>query len=543
MITKSIIDDTINLCDFIAHGKEDGIISTNTYTPIVSSKLEEFIAVHVNSPNVIFQNELRNIKERNRIGNNVVHQNFRFLGRVVNSYVWSTLYVRNKGYKNSIQLFIIANKEKIEFGLCYGAIVNNESPFVKFVKQNEQIKQALFDCIQSDPNIFFYNSDNAAIPINVNSANELGLLWSSRSNVSAIIRTNEVPDNANEIIDRVLNNLTGVFSTIADSGEIPPIPPPGPNSERYEGPLNIILYGPPGTGKTYNSIDIATKIAAIQLYMDGNHPENKIVFDNLRLAEQIEFVTFHQNYSYEDFMVGIRPRLIGDVLAFEPHSGIFYNIAKRARINYDASELDTEQLKNFVLIIDEINRANISKVFGELITLLEEDKRIGEENELTVKLSNGEDFGVPPNLYIIGTMNTADKSIALVDIALRRRFEFEGFYPREELLVKLEIEGKIDPESAKLLKHINRNIFNKRKSADYLIGHAYFMNMKEGLTILDVLQNKVVPLMTEYFPNQPEIVEEIFEDTDWKVEYSKTNFRWDITPRPIVPVIDNNNLQ
>jgi hypothetical protein len=380
-------------------------------------------------------------------------------------------------------------------------------------------------------------------------------------------------------------------------------------------PLNSILYGPPGTGKTYNSIDRAVAIATGS---SSNHISNKKQFDELRKQGQIEFVTFHQNYSYEDFMVGIRPNVSETTseLSFKKHYGIFYEIAKRAKENYLSSisatrnienslieikqivderkeykikmktsffyitEINSENiigrnqtgkkykfsinevlsaakeyvkdlpsltnarqskaewgyiveeliklsnkievLKKFVLIIDEINRANISKVFGELITLLEDDKRIGKANELKITLPNGEkEFGVPPNLYLIGTMNTADKSIALIDIALRRRFEFIGYYPDYE-------NGKIKPEAKTLLQKINEEIYKLKNSADYLIGHAYFMKNE---AIETTLRYKVVPLLMEYFSGKTKIVSDIFIETSWKVEYDTTKFNWIISPR------------
>jgi hypothetical protein len=387
--------------------------------------------------------------------------------------------------------------------------------------------------------------------------------------------------------------------------------------------LNSILYGPPGTGKTYNSID---KAVAIAKGSSSDHISNKKQFDDLRKQGQIEFVTFHQNYSYEDFVVGISPDVTSGTLRFDKREGIFKQLAERAKQNWLASsdkkeinidfnfvfntffsklieeevkELEIpmkskgykfkvtsinidegrikftkqsggtghdllvknlkaiyegsldygveglgvyynplvehlkefsgtlepqnsteEELKRFVLIIDEINRANISKVFGELITLLEDDKRLGEENELKITLPNGEkEFGVPPNLYIIGTMNTADKSIALIDIALRRRFEFVGYYPEYEML---------NEEESLLLKKVNEAVFKEKKSADYLIGHAYFM---KGQTIEIVLQNKVVPLLMEYFSGKTDIVSKIFADTNWNVTYDTTNFIWVISTR------------
>ena len=169
-------------------------------------------------------------------------------------------------------------------------------------------------------------------------------------------------------------------------------------------------------------------------------------------------------------------------------------------------------------MIDEINRANISKVFGELITLLEDDKRLGADNELKISLPNGEkDFGVPPNLFIIGTMNTADKSIALIDVALRRRFEFIGKYPEYK---------DLNLDETSLLQKINATIYEKKKSADYLIGHAYFM---KKLSIENVLRSKVVPLLMEYFSGKTDIVSSIFEGSGWIVSYDSTLHNWKIT--------------
>ncbi|MDY9925720.1 McrB family protein [Methanosarcina sp.] len=295
-------------------------------------------------------------------------------------------------------------------------------------------------------------------------------------------------------------------------------------SQRQDGnlkefPCNIILYGPPGTGKTYRTIDLAVEI------IKGNkasHQENKEVFDVLRKEGQIEFITFHQNYSYEDFLIGIRPDLDeASTLKFRRREGIFYSMCKRAEQNYLQSQNQTEvSLNRYVLIIDEINRANISKVFGELITLLEEDKRIGAKNELRVSIPGEKAyFGIPPNVYVIGTMNTADKSIAMIDIALRRRFEFIGYFPDY---------NKVDELSGDILKHVNTEIYNRKKSADYLIGHGYFMNGDEPPETSKVLENKVIPLLMEYFSGKTEVVEEIFKGSEWSVKYDTEKYGWEI---------------
>lgn len=174
---------------------------------------------------------------------------------------------------------------------------------------------------------------------------------------------------------------------------------------------------------------------------------------------------------------------------------------------------ETVENINYVLILDEINRANISKVFGELITLLEPDKRIGQESGLSVTLPSGDEFSVPPNLYVIGTMNTADKSIALVDIALRRRFQFKPVYPDAEVIRNYcrgnNINGRIE-----FFKKLNSKLRDE-KTVDFQIGHSYFLRDN---SLEEVINENVIPLLTEYYRNDLKKVKEILSEMDVKID-------------------------
>lgn len=287
--------------------------------------------------------------------------------------------------------------------------------------------------------------------------------------------------------------------------------------ELNEDNKNFILYGPPGTGKTYNVINKALEIIDPEGYSEIAEDNNReaILNQYKELVDkgQIAFCTFHQSYGYEEFIEGLKSDGKGN---FITEDGILkrisYNAAyeglkdeyKENELSYDDKKLKVnnyinkekafKEAKKFVLIIDEINRGNISKIFGELITLLEEDKRIGTSNQIVANLPyTKEKFSLPNNLYIIGTMNTSDKSIAQIDIALRRRFIFEEMMPDYEVLD--EIDGiKLE----KLLLAINERV-EFLLDRDHLIGHAYFVNCNSYSDIINVVINKIIPLLQEYF--------------------------------------------
>lgn len=354
---------------------------------------------------------------------------------------------------------------------------------------------------------------------------------------------------------------------------------------------NIILYGAPGVGKTHNYKNL---ISMIEDGKDQKEIFNTIskneeisldneTFKTIKKEKRVEFVTFHQSYSYEDFIEGFRPQKNGNI---ELEDGIFKKLCDDAEINllrsqntkdllfvdavklllhekienqesvkidlkrkdsyyniYDYNEktiyfekqngdqthtlslrtlekmyyegennivsgglapyynpllkrllklkdkhfVEPSLRKNFYIVIDEINRGNISKIFGELITLIEEDKR--DLYEVTLPYSK-ESFKVPSNLYIIATMNSTDKSIATIDIALRRRFTFLKMKPNEDLIKFAEAK--------KLFIELNRFI-NDKLNEDYKLGHSYFMKVHNSEDLEFVKEYKIKPLLQEYF--------------------------------------------
>lgn len=364
-------------------------------------------------------------------------------------------------------------------------------------------------------------------------------------------------------------------------------------------PLNRILFGAAGTGKTFHCINHALSIIENKP-LDVLEQEDRTVlktrFDQYKEQGQIKFVTFHQSFSYEDFVEGIRAETDEHgSLTYNVKSGVFKEICEDAELESEvkssktlvpteasinqviesliqkakleeqtfytkrnvefkvtsnasgtlfaqtskdtsislslrhiknylkfqsknivdnrayewaianslSSEIQFEdidkQIKPYVLIVDEINRGNISRIFGELITLIEDSKRQGADEELSVTLPySKEEFSVPSNVYIIGTMNSSDRSLTGLDIALRRRFTFIEMPPKPELLNDIEVEGL---NIGELLKVINQRI-EVLLDRDHCIGHANFMSLKKHPTLehlTSIFKQKIIPQLQEYF--------------------------------------------
>lgn len=238
-----------------------------------------------------------------------------------------------------------------------------------------------------------------------------------------------------------------------------------------ENKKNIILQGAPGVGKTF----VARRLAYSMMGEKDN--------------SRIEFIQFHQNYSYEDFMMGYRPVEGG----FELQDGVFYRFCQKAA---------NQPEKDFFFIIDEINRGNMSKIFGEILMLIERDYR----DDVATLAYNGLPFSVPKNIYLIGTMNTADRSLAMIDYALRRRFSFFDMEPafQSEGFKKYQkgLENDVLDELIVKIESLNEEIARDPSlGKGFRIGHSYFCEQEDCSEqwLRTIVEYEILPLLSEYW--------------------------------------------
>jgi hypothetical protein len=316
-------------------------------------------------------------------------------------------------------------------------------------------------------------------------------------------------------------------------------------------PLNLILHGPPGTGKTYQ-----------MRKMREDFTEAWVSSNSSPSADNQFFVTFHPSFTYEDFVEGIRPESddAGGPVRYPLCAGIFKQACERAvqLAGFDRGlaafcSLPTAERKRLlavarpaVLYIDEINRGNVARILGELISLIEPDKRLGADQELVVTLPGSRQyFGVPSNLWLIGTMNTADRSVVALDVALRRRFAFQECPPQPELLDGVLVDGV---DLGRLLRTINRRLLFLR-DRDHLIGHAFFLPLKTSPSLdalRRVFREAVIPLLLEYFHDDlgrvglvlgPQWVRRIAGGNIFALGFDHDQ-RDDLSERPVWEVVD-----
>lgn len=240
---------------------------------------------------------------------------------------------------------------------------------------------------------------------------------------------------------------------------------------------NVILQGAPGVGKTFAARRLAYSMMGVQD------------------SERVMMIQFHQSYSYEDFIMGYRPTENG---GFILKKGPFYNFCKKAESDSD---------NDYFFIIDEINRGNLSKIFGELFMLIETDKR--EKVKLQLLYSD-EKFSVPNNIYIIGMMNTADRSLAMLDYALRRRFAFyemkPGFESEKFIKYRMNLNNPKFDRLINTVESLNTAIASDDSLGDgFKIGHSYFCNIKEitDARLSNIVEYELIPMLKEYWFDEP----------------------------------------
>ena len=372
---------------------------------------------------------------------------------------WVALYPADRDFKESYQLFFDTSPDGVEHGLAAGSDLDYDDQMID--------------------------------------TDQLGKL--EEISVSAIIRKFEEVYDEFERRNHEIDEDDAESEGEVDYHELDDFPEIARQLQKSK---QMVFYGPPGTGKTYAAINFAKWWISEE---DGN------------VDEQVETITFHPSFTYEDFMEGLSAQSEGGALTFDIDKGVFAQFCEKATEAYESADGTPPR---YVLIIDEINRGNLASIFGETITLLEPDKRTGGGAAVTTTLAHsGDPLSVPPNLYIIGTMNTADRSIALVDAALRRRFRFKAYPPDYDLLfeeygfedeadAKDAVSQQSGEESLRALSILGlREINHQILKANSLgrgkqIGHSYLLDRESGEAIVDAWRYEILPLLEEYYFGQ-----------------------------------------
>ena len=524
-MSKSILIDIIELNRTIKKGLENESISHTTYSETAKPIIEDFKNKHGKTPNLVlkdylkpFYNELDppyKLQDYSHYGNMKLHE-----------YPWACLlykypFVQGFYASYSPQMYILVHSEGLKFGIDYGSQIKEDDLFVRSVFDRPDIQKEILKCTRS---LNAYQLTEVAAYLanesdKVYFADEQDILnkWNNTVHIIKQFSFEDIPDNIDFQISETFKVLFPLFQKLcsikikayAETEEIEgqKINEPEINiSKKKEDALedysledflaevfvdestasmfknillhkkNVILQGPPGTGKTF----VAKRIAYL---IEGKKINN------------IKTVQFHQSYSYEDFIQGYRP--VGDG-SFALSNGVFYRFVKEAIEN---------PKNNQYFIIDEINRGNLSKIFGELLMLIEPDKR-GMALNLTYEPNSL--FYIPQNIFLIGTMNTADRSLAMVDYALRRRFAFIDIEPSFDIHLEkyLLLKGLSHQFVNKVLDKIsglNRVIANDDNlGKGYCVGHSYFCALPQNIEseetwFNDVVQYEIAPLLREYW--------------------------------------------
>lgn len=486
-----------------------------------------------------FKKILNNYSENNKFETEVkeIWQN----SRNIKKYFWGQMkYAEYKDNPISISLFVVKEEGKTRFRISLE--IEDD-----FFKGDENLKKECMNIYHSyldeqkkeDIEYISINSNQEKTGIINDSFNEIKNKIASgeivekiqpciyvdrKDDKTGVDKTNEqyekeISDAIKNIIPYykyVISNFEEYSSskTVQHEEETPEV--------KYD--KNMILYGPPGTGKTYSAAIYAVAICDNKDINDVKVMNYDDVMDRYREllspeCERVSFTTFHQSYGYEEFIEGIKPVLnneenntskSGVDIGYKIVDGAFKSFCDKARLNKD---------KPFVFVIDEINRGNVSKIFGELITLMEDTKRERMKESISVVLPySGKSFSVPSNVYIIGTMNTADRSIALIDTALRRRFQFIEMMPDVSVLENIDIEGL---NVAEMLEKINERI-TFLYDREHTIGHAFFTKLAKEKTVdtlHSIFKKSVIPLLQEYFYEDYQKIQLVLGDNSKEDRY------------------------